>query len=207
MSGAGSTIGSVQRSVVITAIASIALATVLTGCGGGRIGDIASERAATAAIPNTSGSTVAVTTISTTGATTPATGAPDGTSTDPADAASRLGNDIRDIVASVAAMQVALTGAIDPVTSGPIVDQVTQQLQVFDRSAASIGAYRVEQDDVEALRGRIEAAAPAASDAVRAFIDSARQAADTNDASALAAARDRVNAAFSAFLAVVTPTS
>lgn len=207
MSGAGSTIGPVQRSVAITAITSLALATALMGCGGGRIGEIASERAATAAIPNTAGPSVAVTTISTTGATTPVTGAPDSTSTDPADAANRLGNDIRDIVASVAAMQVALTGAIDPATSGPVVDQVTQQLQAFDRAAASIGAYRVEQDDVEALRGRIEAAAPAASDAVRAFIDSARQAADTNDASALAAARDRVNAAFSAFLAVVTPTS
>lgn len=208
MSGTRSTIGGVQRAHAIAVIAAVGLASAFAGCGGGRIGEIASERAATAAVPNTTARPVAVTTISTAGATTPAPPATTaGTSTDPADAGTRFGNDLRDIVAAVAAIQVALTGALDPAASGPAVEQVTQQLQAFDRAAASMTSYRVDQDQVEELRARAVAAAPAASDAIRAFIDAARQAADTNDAAALATARDDLNAQLSAFLQAVPPAA
>lgn len=207
MSGTRSTISGVQRSITMAAVASLLAGGVLAGCGGGRIGEIASERAATAAVPNTTATSAPLTTISTAGATVPAPGPTDGTSTDLADAGARFGTDIRDIVASVAAIQMALTGVSDPASAGPALDQVTGQLQAFDRAAASMGSYRVAQDQVEALRARAVAAAPAASDAIRAFIDSARQAMDTNDAAALATARDQLNSALSAFLQVVPPTS
>lgn len=196
-----------QRSIIMAAVASLLAGGVLVGCGGGRIGEIASERAATAAVPNTTATSVPVTTISTAGATVPAPGATDGTSTDLADAGTRFGTDIRDIVASVAAIQIALTGVSDPASAGPALDQVTTQLQVFDRSAASMDSYRVAQDQVEALRARAVAAAPAASDAIRAFVDAARQAMDTNDAAALATAKESLSAALSAFLQAVPPTS
>lgn len=196
-----------QRSIIMAAVASLLAGGVLVGCGGGRIGEIASERAATAAVPNTTATSVPVTTISTARATVPAPGATDGTSTDLADAGTRFGTDIRDIVASVAAIQIALTGVSDPASAGPALDQVTTQLQVFDRSAASMDSYRVAQDQVEALRARAVAAAPAASDAIRAFVDAARQAMDTNDAAALARAKESLSAALSAFLQAVPPTS
>lgn len=208
MSAGRPTISVVQRAPAIVAIAGLLVGTgLMAGCGGGRIGEIASERAATAAMPTTTAATtLAAATDSTqvAGVPVPAPTSP-GTSTDLADAGTRFGNDLRDMVAAVASIQVALTGATDPATSGPAVDQVTRDLQVFDRAAASLGAYRVAQDDVDALRGRIAGAAPAASDAIRAFIDTARQVADTNDAAGLAAARDQLNSALSAFLAAVPP--
>jgi len=198
-----------QRPTAIAAVAClIAAGAFAAGCGGGRIGEIASERAATAAVPNTTGGDLPVTTISSTGSTTPAAPSPaGGTSTDLADAGTRFGNDLRDLAASVVAIQVALTGALDPASSGPAIDKVSEQLQAFDRAAASMDAYRFSQGAVEELRARAVAAAPAASDAIRAFIDIARQAADTNSAAALSTARDRLNSALSAFLAAVPPGS
>jgi hypothetical protein len=207
MSGTRSSIGGVQRSITMAAVASLLAGGVLAGCGGGRIGEIASERAATAAVPNTTATSEPLTTITTAGALVPAPAAIGGTSTDLADAGTRFGTDIRDIAASVAAIQIVLTGVSDPASADPALDQVTTQLQAFDRAAASMGAYRVAQDQVEALRARAVAAAPAASDAIRAFIDSARQAMDTNDAAALATARKSLDAALSAFLQAVPPTS
>ena len=187
-----------RPTIVIASIGLLVAGGAVAGCGGGRIGEVASERAQSQAIPNTTPAP------GTTSAATPTTSDPGtATASDIAAADARLTADVRDAGLAIAAISAAVAAAGDPSDVPALISQVTTQLQAFDTAVASMSVYRVGERALEALRARLVAIAPRTSDAIRAFTESAAQAADTNDLQGLATAKEALAEALASFLAQV----
>lgn len=174
------------------------------GCGGGRIGEIASERAATATLADSP--RPGVTTAPTPTATPPQADAGTATGSDIASARTRFEQDVRSTSTTVGAMVAAIAVPTPPSGAPALVQQVSGLLREYDAAVASLASYSLSDPPAEELRRKIVDNAPATSEAIRAFTESAQAAADSNDQAALAEASRTLAGALSRFLGAAAPT-
>ena len=184
-----------RRTATVLAPAAILAVVVLVGCGGSRIGMVTSEGVGRAGGTGTTIGT-ATATATRTDPTGPAPSAPG----DIASATARLTADIRESRAAIATITAAVGAATDPSAVPALVDRVSAQLHAFDAAIASMQAYRVDDPALEDLRSRLVSTGVQASEVVRAFTESARQAADANDTHALTRSVVALSASLAAFL-------
>lgn len=174
------------------------------GCGGGRIGEIASERAATATLADSP--RPAVTTAPTPTATPPQADAGTAAGSDIASARTRFEQDVRSTSTTVGAMVAAIAVPTPPSGAPALVQQVSGLLREYDAAVASLASYSLSDPPAEELRRKIVDNAPATSEAIRAFTESAQAAADSNDQAALDEASRTLAGALSRFLGAAAPS-
>ena len=87
-----------------------------------------------------------------------------------------------------------------------LVQQVSGLLREYDAAVASLGSYSLSDRPAEDLRRKIVDNAPATSEAIRAFTESAQAAADSNDQAALDEASRTLAAALSRFPGAAAPS-
>ena len=178
--------------------------TVAAGCGGGRIGEIASERAATATLADAP--RPAVTTAPTPTTAPPQADAGTATGSDIASARTRFEQDVRSTSTTVGAMVAAIAVPTLPSGAPALVQQVSGLLREYDAAVASLGSYSLSDRPAEDLRRKIVDNAPATSEAIRAFTESAQAAANSNDQAALDEASRTLAAALSRFPGAAAPS-
>lgn len=174
------------------------------GCGGGRIGEIASERAATATLAAAPRPAVTTAPVATT--TPPQSDAGTATGSDIASARTRFEQDVRSTSTTVGTMVAAIAVPTPPSGAPALVQQVSGLLREYDAAVASLGSYSLSDPPAEELRRKIVDNAPATSEAIRAFTESAQAAADSNDQAALDQASRTLAGALSRFLGAADPT-
>ncbi len=184
--------------------ASVLGASVLAGCGGsgGRTTTTASDTDGVVTIQT---DTVLHATTGATGSTTPPR------TTQPADATASpttsgdpgLDVDVVALSATIDATLTALRGTTAVSDAPALAQTITKRTEAFDRAIDTIDGQVVTGQRATALRAAIVAAAPAASDAYRTFVDSAQQAADSNNSAALVGAERRLATALGAFTAAL----
>lgn len=177
-------------------IATAALATGLSACGG-------TEASTTTAEATPTEMTTLATTAAPAAAEAPAAAVTDPiatTGTDaPGSAVARFGEDIRVVRAALTDIGAAV--AAHPKATGAMALSaiVAASLQAFDRAVENMKGYTVGSAAVDAYRKGIVAAAPALSDALRQFDDSVQQAADSNSDATLMQAEKQVGQALADF--------
>ena len=184
--------------------ASVLGASVLAGCGGsgGRTTTTASDTDGVVTIQT---DTVLHATTGATGSTTPPR------TTQPADATASpttsgdpgLDADVVALSATIDATLTALPGTTAVSDAPALAQTITKRTEAFDRAVDNIAGQVVTGQRATALRAAVVAAAPAASNAYRTFVDAAQQAADSNNSAALAGAERRLATALGAFTAAL----
>lgn len=193
-----------RGTTIILASAAVLLAGVASaGCGGGRIGEIASERAATATRAGAPRPAATATPVAT--AAPPQSDAGTATGSDIASAATRFAQDVRGATTTVGAIVAAIAVPTPPSGAPALAQQVTGLLRQYDAAVASLASYRLSDAAAEDLRRTIVDGAPATSEAIRAFTESALGAADSNDQAALDAASRTLAGALSRFMRAAEP--
>ena len=192
------------RTITVGSAVILLAGAVAAGCGDGRIGEIASERAATATLADAP--RPAVTTAPVEPTTPPQSDAGTATGSDIASARTRFEQDVRSTSTTVGAMVAAIAVPTPPSGAPALVQQVTGLLREYDAAVASLGSYSLSDPPAEELRRKIVDNAPATSEAIRAFTESAQAAADSNDQAALSEASRTLAGALSRFLGAAAPS-
>lgn len=181
-------------------IATAALGTGLSACGGTEASTTTAEATPTEVTARATTTAPAVAKAPAAATTAAVTDPIATTGTDaPGSAVARFGEDIRVIRAALTDIGAAV--AAHPKATGAMALSATvaASLQAFDRAVENMKGYTVGSAAVEAYRLGIIAAAPALSDALRQFDDSVQQAGDSNSDATLIQAENQVGQALADF--------